>query len=236
MTSNLRKCLLLQRNQFFLRKNKFLEELQLENTSSNVLGFLQMNSAWYIFKTHTRDFESYLKVLRNLQNKICMIVETRYFPFSNYLKNDKKCWKLQARVFNVCQVLFIHEKWDTFSDVSLRLVKRPGLFVKINVSVKKCDFEFFSFFLLWYRIYKNWTIVTCFFYKLNVYKHVQPEISGRNKHMLNILASLETASLLFSCLKSKTCNGKICICFYSITNIIVFGNNHRKVVLENSCF
>ena len=91
MTSNLWKCLLLQRNQFFLRKNKFLEELQLENTSSNVLGFLQMNSAWYIFKTHTRDFESYLKVLRNLQNKICMIVETRYFPFSNYLKNDKKC-------------------------------------------------------------------------------------------------------------------------------------------------
>ena len=82
------------------------------------------------------------------------------------------------------------------------------------------------FFLLWYRIYKNWTIDTCFFYKLNVYKHVQPGISGRNKHMLNILASLETTSLLFSFLKSKACNGKICICFYSITNIIVFGNSH----------
>ena len=41
-----------------------------------------------------------------------------------------------------------------------------------------------------------------FFYKLKVSKHIQPEISGRNKHMLNILASLETSSLLFSCLKS----------------------------------
>ena len=91
MTSNLRKCLLLQRNQLFLRKNKFLEELQLENTSSNVLDLLQMDSARYIFETHARDFESYLKVLRNLQNKICMIVETRYFSFSNYLKHDKKC-------------------------------------------------------------------------------------------------------------------------------------------------
>ena len=41
-----------------------------------------------------------------------------------------------------------------------------------------------------------------FFYKLNAYKHVQPGISGRNKHMLSILASLETSSLYFSCLKS----------------------------------
>ena len=41
-----------------------------------------------------------------------------------------------------------------------------------------------------------------FFYMLNAYKHVQPGISGRNKHMLSILASLETSSLLFSCLKS----------------------------------
>ena len=45
------------------------------------------------FKTHARDFESYLKFLRNLENKICMPAETRYFYFSNYLKNDKECGK-----------------------------------------------------------------------------------------------------------------------------------------------
>ena len=36
------------------------------------------------------------------------------------------------------------------------------------------------------------------FYKLNAYKHIHPGISGKNKHMLSILASLETSSLLFS--------------------------------------
>ena len=74
-----------------------------------------MNSAWYIFKTHASYFESYLKFLRNLQNKICTLVETRYFPFPNYLKNEK----LRARVFNVYQVLFIYKKWEAFDDVSL---------------------------------------------------------------------------------------------------------------------
>ena len=88
--------------------------------------------------------------------------------------------------------------------LDLKLVKGPGFFVKINVSVKKCDFEFvFVFvFLISYRIYKNWTIVICFFYKRNAYKHVQPGISGRKKHMLSIFASLKTSSRLFSCLIS----------------------------------
>ena len=71
-----------------------------------------------------------------------------------------------------------------------------------------------------------------FFYKVNAYKHVQPEISGRNKHMLSILASLRkkfpsfflSEILVFGTNKAR--NGKICICFYSITNIIVFGNSH----------
>ena len=45
------------------------------------------------FGAHVRDFKSYLKFLRNLENKICTPAETRYFYFSNYLKNDKKCWK-----------------------------------------------------------------------------------------------------------------------------------------------
>ena len=41
-------------------------------------------------KTHTRNFESYFKFSRNLENKICTFVETRYFYFSNYLKNDRE--------------------------------------------------------------------------------------------------------------------------------------------------
>ena len=35
-------------------------------------------------------------------------------PFSNALKNNRECWKLQSRVFNFCEVLFIYKKWDTF--------------------------------------------------------------------------------------------------------------------------
>ena len=45
------------------------------------------------FGAHVRDFKSYLKFLRNLENKICTPAETRYFYFSNCLKNDKECWK-----------------------------------------------------------------------------------------------------------------------------------------------
>ena len=78
-----------------------------------------MISAWYIFKKHAGDFESYLKFLGNLENKICALVETRYFYFSVYLKNDKESWKSRARVFNFYQVLFIYKKWDAFDDVSL---------------------------------------------------------------------------------------------------------------------
>ena len=109
MTSNIRKCLLCWEISYFLRNNNFFEELQLENTSSNVPNFLYMNSAWYIFRTHARDFESSLKFLRNLENKICTLAETRYFCFTNYLKNDKKCWKLWARIFYYYQVLFIYK-------------------------------------------------------------------------------------------------------------------------------
>ena len=44
-----------------------------------------------------------------------------------------------------------------------------------------------------------------FFYKHNAYKHIQPRISEKNKHMLSILSSLENScSLLFSCLKSHS--------------------------------
>ena len=44
-----------------------------------------------------------------------------------------------------------------------------------------------------------------FFYKHNAYKHIQPLISEKNKHMLSILSSLENGcSFLFSCLKSHS--------------------------------
>ena len=78
-----------------------------------------MNGAWYIFKTLAHDFDGYLKFFVNLENKICLLVETKYFSFSYCLKNNEKCWKLLARVFNFYQVLFIYKKWDTFDDVSL---------------------------------------------------------------------------------------------------------------------
>ena len=42
-----------------------------------------------------------------------------------------------------------------------------------------------------------------FFFKHNAYKHIQPRISEKSKHMLSIFSSLENnCSLLFSCLKS----------------------------------
>ena len=103
----------------FLRKNQIFIEVQLESTSSNMPDLLYMNSAWHIFKTHACDFESYLEFLGNLENKICTLVETRYFYYSNDLKNDKECWKSWARPFNFYQVLFIYKKWDTFDDISL---------------------------------------------------------------------------------------------------------------------
>ena len=103
----------------FLRKNQFFIEVQLESTSSNMPDLLYMNSAWHIFKTHACDFESYLEFLGNLENKICTLVETRYFYYSNDLKNDKECWKSWAWPFNFYQVLFIYKKWDTFDDISL---------------------------------------------------------------------------------------------------------------------
>ena len=137
---------------YFLRKNPYFEELQLENTSSNVSDFLQMNSAWYIFKTHARDFDSYLRFLGNLENKTGTLVVTRYFYFSNHLKSDKESWKSRARVFKFYQVIFIY-KYIRWCLLDLKLVKslicfhkRPGFSVNINVSVKKCDFEFFLFF------------------------------------------------------------------------------------------
>ena len=49
-----------------------------------------MNSPLYIFKTRARDFDSYLKFFGNLENKISSLVETKYFSFSNYLKNNEK--------------------------------------------------------------------------------------------------------------------------------------------------
>ena len=49
-----------------------------------------MNSPLYIFKTRARDFDSYLKFFGNLENKISSFVETKYFSFSNYLKNNEK--------------------------------------------------------------------------------------------------------------------------------------------------
>ena len=93
-----------------------------------------MNSAWYTFKTHGNYSESYLKFLRNLQNNSCKLVETRYLSFSNYLKNDKNVENCG------CKVLFFYKKSDKFDDKFDTLVKRLGFFVKIHVSVKKCDF------------------------------------------------------------------------------------------------
>ena len=74
--------------------------------------------------SHAHDFDSYLKFLGNLKNKIGGIVETKYFYFSNYLKNDKESWESRARVFNFCQVLYIYIKWNTFNDVSLTYTRQ----------------------------------------------------------------------------------------------------------------
>ena len=76
---------------YFVRKNLIFGELQLDLILSRVPDSPQMSIAWYVFKTHARDFESYLKFLVNLENKICTIIETRYYYFSNHLKNYKEC-------------------------------------------------------------------------------------------------------------------------------------------------
>ena len=48
----------------------------------------------------------------------------------------------------------------------------------------------------------NFTQLHVFFYKHNAYKHIQPEIREKNKHMLSIFSSLENScSRLLSCLK-----------------------------------
>ena len=64
---------------YFARENLIFGELQLDIILSRVSDSPQMSIAWYIFKTHARDFESYLKCLVNLENKICTIVETMYY-------------------------------------------------------------------------------------------------------------------------------------------------------------
>ena len=154
-----------------------------------------MNSPLYIFKTRARDFDSYLKFFGNLENKISSLVETKYFSFSNYLKNNEKvenCGHVQL----LPSPIYLQKLGDIrrrFLD--LKLVKRPALFVKINISVKNVT-QVLSF-LVSYGLYNFKTIVTCFFYK-----HIQSRISGRNQHMLNIFVSLETSSPLFSCLNA----------------------------------
>ena len=62
-----------------------------EVTGENRYGAFLALSFINRVKIPAGDFESYLKFLRNLENKICTLVETRYFYFSNYLKNDKEC-------------------------------------------------------------------------------------------------------------------------------------------------
>ena len=75
-----------------------------------------MNSAWYVFKTHARDLDSYLKLLENLENK--NLPSPVYLQKMGYIR-----WRL----------------------LDLELVKRPGFFVKINISIQKFDFKCFLF-------------------------------------------------------------------------------------------
>ena len=136
----------------FLRKNQFFIEVQLESTSSNMPDLLYMNSAWHIFKTHACDFESYLEFLGNLENKICTLVETRYFYYSNDFKNDKECWKSWHALLTSTKYC-LSTKNEIHSMISrwLKTCQKFDLFwqktLLLNVSVKKCDFEFFLLLL-----------------------------------------------------------------------------------------
>ena len=112
-----------------------------------------MSNAWYIFKTHAHNFERYLKFLVNLKSKICTIVKTGYYYFSNYLKNGKECWKLWARIFRPSTIYLQKMRYIRWFLFDLKLIKslicshkRPGFPVIINVSVKKHDFQFFLFY------------------------------------------------------------------------------------------
>ena len=129
------------------------------HTFVEVTGEKTGREAFFInrVKGHSGDFESYLKFLRNLENKICTAAENRYFYFSNYFKDDKECWK-SRHAFLTSTRSYLTTKNEIHSMMSpwlkTRLIcvdERPGFFIKINVSVKKCDFEFFLF-LLSYRI------------------------------------------------------------------------------------
>ena len=81
-----------------MKKNVFSEELPLNNTSSNVPDSLQMNRIWYVFKTDALDFRSYFNTLRNLENKICMLMENRYSIF--------KCSQEQSRMLKIAVTRF----------------------------------------------------------------------------------------------------------------------------------
>ena len=126
-----------------------------------------MSIAWYIFKTHARDFESYLKFLVNLENKICTIAKTRYYYFSNHLKNGKECGKSWASIFLPSTIYLQKMRYIPWFLFDLKLVKslicsykRPGFPVNVNVSVKSYDSELFLFFSIIYD--RNQIIVACF--------------------------------------------------------------------------
>ena len=76
--------------------------------------------------------------------------------FSNYPKNDNECWKSRTRLKSI--IYLQKMRYIRWCLVDLKLVKglifsykRLGFSVKINISVKKCEFEFFLL-LLSYRI------------------------------------------------------------------------------------
>ena len=134
----------------------------------NKPDFLQRNSAWYIFKIHDSCFESYLKFLRILQNKICTLVETRYFFFqmiSRMTKNVENC----GHAFLMSTKSYLSTKNEIHSMMYPWLKTRQKTwFLCKNKCFRQKMWLRVLFFLLSYRIYKNWTIVTCFFKSLTL--------------------------------------------------------------------
>ena len=112
------------------------------------------------FGAHVRDFKSYLKFLRNLENKICTPEKPGIFIFQIISRMTKNVENRATRFSKsylttkneICSLmspwLKTYQKFH-FAD------KRSGFFIKINGSFKK-------------------------------YNHVYPGVSGRNRHMLSI--------------------------------------------------
>ena len=146
-------------------------------------------------------------ILFELIEKTCF--QKRYelpkFQFLVYYKNHTSYTLVYKQGWSI-KIIFLTSNVVEFIKFWLKINRRCKNTVQIEVFVfSKTTTQMWNkgkLFEHLFEIFWEWYV---FFYKHNAYKHIQPGISEKNKHMLSILSSLENScSLLFSCLKSHS--------------------------------